>query len=320
MAQYALTFPLVPRRRLVGLAFGAMRSVRRGRGFDVAGSRPYRPGDDVRAIDWAASARLSAARGADEFIVRERFAEEAPRVVIVCDRRPEMALFPPGFPWLSKPAAIREIGTLIADSALKARGLVGYLDYACVEHPDPAMRTDAPFWRPPASQHEHWRLKESHLVFPYFHAPRANLTLAFRYLTELRRHLPAGSFVFVLSDFIEMPALDVWTETLELPWDIVPVVVQDPIWEQSFPDISGVTVPVVDAETGKRGTLRLTRSRAHELREAHERRHRDLLEEFATLGLEPVVVESAEEEAVLQSFLVWSDRRLEFRHQWATVA
>ena len=309
MAQYALTFPLVPRRRLVGLAFGAMRSVRRGRGFDVAGSRPYRPGDDVRAIDWAASARLSAARGADEFVVRERFAEEAPRVVIVCDRRPEMALFPPGFPWLSKPAAIREIGTLIADSVLKARGLVGYLDYACVEHPDPAIRTDAPFWRPPASQHEHWRLKESHLVFPYFHAPRANLTLAFRYLTELRRHLPAGSFVFVLSDFIEMPALDVWTETLELPWDIVPVVVQDPIWEWSFPALSGVVVPLADPATGRVVSVRLTRREAESRHRAHVERLERLADDFDSLDLQPVHVSTAEPDAILRAFLAWAEER-----------
>ena len=57
------TFQLVPRRRLMGLPHGTMRSVRRGRGTEVAGSRPYRPGDDIRTIDWASSARLSSARG-----------------------------------------------------------------------------------------------------------------------------------------------------------------------------------------------------------------------------------------------------------------
>ena len=72
-------------------------------GSDVAGSRPYHPGDDMRTIDWNASAKLSAARSSDEFLVREHYAEEAPRVVIVCDRRPEMELFPDELPWLSKP-------------------------------------------------------------------------------------------------------------------------------------------------------------------------------------------------------------------------
>ena len=41
------SFPLIPRRRVLGLAFGGLRSVRRGAGSDVAASRPYRPGDDV---------------------------------------------------------------------------------------------------------------------------------------------------------------------------------------------------------------------------------------------------------------------------------
>jgi hypothetical protein len=39
----AAVFPLVPRRRVVGLAFGGIRSVRRGNGSDIAGSRRYIP-------------------------------------------------------------------------------------------------------------------------------------------------------------------------------------------------------------------------------------------------------------------------------------
>ncbi len=81
-----------PRRRVLGLAFGGLHSQRRGQGSDVAGSRPYQPGDDVKRIDWNASARLSLARGSDEFIVREHYAEEAPRVVVLCDRRPTMGV------------------------------------------------------------------------------------------------------------------------------------------------------------------------------------------------------------------------------------
>ena len=116
-------FPLVPRRPLHGLELGPFRGVRRGVGSDPAGSRPYRPGDDVRTIDWGASARLSAARGAVEFVVRERFAELAPRVVLATDRRPGMALHAP--PWLPKPDVIAYAERLIADSAFRARGLVG---------------------------------------------------------------------------------------------------------------------------------------------------------------------------------------------------
>ena len=82
------TFPLVPRRRLVGLPFGDLPSRRRGHGSDVIGTRPYEIGDPVSTIDWFASARLSAATGRDEFIVRDHASDEAPRVALVCDRRP----------------------------------------------------------------------------------------------------------------------------------------------------------------------------------------------------------------------------------------
>src|SRR5262249_41751442 len=82
-------------------------------GADGAGSRPYRAGDDVRRIDWHASARLSAALDDDEFVVRELFAEEAVTVVVVRDRRPSMALHPPPSPWLDKAAALAEAESLI---------------------------------------------------------------------------------------------------------------------------------------------------------------------------------------------------------------
>ncbi len=126
----ARTFPLVPRRRFVGASFGRNRSVRRGQGDEVVGSRPYRPGDHVAWIDWAASARLSAARGTDEFVVREYLAQEAPRATIVVDRRPSLGLFGPDSPWLDKPAAVPRPAEAIAASAVAALGEVAYLDHA----------------------------------------------------------------------------------------------------------------------------------------------------------------------------------------------
>ena len=137
--------PLVPRQRLVGLSFGGLTSARRGQGSDVAGSRPYQPGDDVDAIDWNASARLSSARGSDEFVVREKFAEEAPHVVVVADRRPEMDAFPPHLPWVSKPLAMRHATEIVFDSALAIRGVAGYLDFG---------DGGEPFWKPPRAQRD----------------------------------------------------------------------------------------------------------------------------------------------------------------------
>lgn len=299
MPASGVTFPLAPRRRLIGLSFGGMRSARRGTGSDVAGSRPYRPGDDVDSIDWNATARLSAARDQDEFIVRERFADEAPRVVVLCDRRPEMSLFPDWLPWLSKPEAVRTATLMIADSTTAARGLGGYLDLAEGEI----------FWRPPRSQHEEWRLERRRP----FRAPEDNLTRALEHLFTLRPSLPAGSFVFVLSDFIVMPPEPVWLQALERRWDVVPVVVQDPTWERSFPDISGAAVPVVDPGTGTVSYLRLSRREAAERRERNERRWQRLHESLLFLDIEPVVLSSARPDEVLDAFMWWSEMRLHWR-------
>jgi uncharacterized protein (DUF58 family) len=300
-AQYEQTFPLIPRRRLIGLPFGAVYSARRGMGSDVASSRPYQPGDDVHSIDWNASARLSSALGRDEFIVREHFAEEAPRVVIVCDRRPGMALYPPSLPWLSKPDVMAEVGRQIADSTAKARGLVGYLDYAGGK--------PEPFWRPPHSQQEFWRVKESHLLWSSYRAPRDNLTQALYHLADSRRSLPPGSFVFILSDFLAPPPPETWATVLELRWEVVPVVIQDPTWEQSFPDLPSVVVPLADPATGQLKVVRLSRREARRRKAQNEARLERLLQEMRSFGLEPLLVATTDATEVNSCFLSWADLR-----------
>ena len=290
------TFPLIPRRRVLGLPFGGLHSVRRGIGSDVAGSRPYEPGDDMDRIDWNASARLSLARGSDEFIVREHYAEEAPRVVVVSDRRPSMSVFSDGWPWLHKPEAIRQAATLIGDSAVAARGLLGYFDEADGDV----------YWRPPRSERELGRLD---LDRP-FRAPEDTLARGLAHLARQRRDLPAGSFVFCLSDFLVHPSRDDWMWALERQWEIVPVVIQDPIWEQSFPDVSGAAVRFVDAESGRPAVAALTEREAGERREANERRRHELLRDLRALDMDPVLVSSHDVRDVFYSFLSWADQRL----------
>jgi uncharacterized protein (DUF58 family) len=299
-----VVFPLTPRRRLVGLSFGGMRSARRGTGSDIAGSRPYNSGDDMRAIDWAATARLSASRDEDAFIVRERFAEEAPRAVIVTDRRPEMSLYPAWLPWLSKPKAVRTASLMIADSTVAARGLSGYLDFA--DGPD------TPYWRPPRSQHDDWRSEPRRP----FRAPADTISRSLRHLLELRPPLLPGTFVFVLSDFIVEPDLELWLRAVERRWDLVPVVLQDPTWEQSFPDIGGVAVPVADPRTGRTTFLRMTRGEARAQRARNQERWDRLLRLFAELDLDSVLLTSSEATDILDEFVDWSEQRSYWRGRW----
>ena len=239
-----LTFPLVSRRRLIGLAFGSMHGARRGSGSDIAGSRPYVPGDDPHRIDWAASARLSAARASDEFVVREYLADEAPRVVVCVDRRPGMSLCPPGLPFLHKAEAADVAIALIEASVAESRGLVGRLEHE---------RPDLVGWCPPTSGRRSMVLAEHSL--PERSTPADAITGMFEFITIHRRQVPSASFVFVLSDFIEQTPLETWEWALDRGWDIVPVVVQDPVWEQRFPDVDRLVVPLV----GANGRTRLVR-------------------------------------------------------------
>jgi uncharacterized protein (DUF58 family) len=308
VSSHDLVFPLVPRQRLLGLPFGPMHSARRGLGSDVAGSRPYRPGDDVDAIDWYASARLSAAHAADEFVVRERFAEEGPRVVSVVDRRPSMSLYPEGSPWLSKPRAIEAVLAAVSASTFAARGFVGYLDVAEAAHPDLALRSPEPFWRSPQSQPAYRRLELEALADRPFHGDADGLEEAFAFLRDAGQ-LPRGTFVFVVSDFLAPPEDDVWAAALERGWDPVPVVVQDAVWERSFPDIGGVAVPVFDPATRRREILRVTSREAGRRREANEERFRRLLDSLGDFAIEPVVLSSSDPADVLEAFLEWADDR-----------
>ncbi|MGZ4334346.1 MAG: DUF58 domain-containing protein [Gaiellaceae bacterium] len=292
-------FPLVPRRRVIGLAFGGVRSARRGIGSDVASTRKYRPGDDVGWMDWASSAKLSAARGEDEFIVRERFADEAPRVVVLCDHRPSMSISSSQLRPLDKPRALFSALELIAQSAVAARSLTGYLDYAEGE----------PFWRPPRSEH---RAEPSTFERP-FDAPDDAVSQGLEFLGEHRRDLPTQAFVFVLSDFVVPPDLRVWQRALEHRWELVPVVIQDPLWERTFPDVGGVTIPYADPTTGRVVPVRLSLREADRRREQNEARWNGLVRDFRSLGIEPVGVTSHDIAGVLDSFLRWADLRLMWR-------
>jgi uncharacterized protein (DUF58 family) len=294
------TFPLIGRRRGVGLAGGTRRSAHRGDGYEIVSSRPYQRGDSMRSIDWKASARVSSARHSDDFIVREHFAEDSPRVVIVVDRRPSMGLFPRELPGLHKPAAVAAAGRMIVESALAAQGLPGYLDLA---------ELHAPAWLPPNGQQHASRIRERELERGHFSAAEDNLARCFRHLSRARLHVPPGSFVFVLSDFLALPSPSVWRMGASLGWDVVPVVVQDPRWEQSFPDVSGFALPLASPAGGELQLVRLTRREAAARREANQQRLARLLRTFAALELDPVLLSSDDRVEILSAFMRWHDLR-----------
>ena len=129
--------------------------------------------------------------------MRERYAEEAPRVVIVADRRPAMSLYPADHLALE---AGRDGRRRQSDRRQRreARGLIGYLDYASASAAVNSSM-EVPFWRPPHAQADFWRVKESHLHYPLYRAPEDTLEQAFAHLAPMRRSCPPSTFVFILS-------------------------------------------------------------------------------------------------------------------------
>ena len=296
----AAVFPLVPRRRVIGLAFGGVRSARRGVGSDVASTREYRPGDDVAWMDWAASARLSAARGSDEFIVRERFADEAPRVVVLGDRRPSMAIASSPFRQVDKPRAILTALELIGASAIAARSLTGL----------PRLRGGRAVLARPA--HRVARRAGDVRAELSRAAPtpcrRASSSSASTGATCRRR--PSSSSFPTSSS---RPTSACGQGALEHRWEIVPVMIQDPVWERSFPEIGGITVPYADPRNGRVYPVYVTEREAARLRDEHEARWDALVGDFRSLGIEPVAVHTHDYGEMLGAFLRWADLRQMWR-------
>ena len=289
------TFPLIPRRRVIGLAFGGIRSVRRGSGSDVAGSRQYVPGDNLAWIDWAASARLSAARDNDEFIVHEFFADEAPHVVMVADRRPSMGIRASPLRRLDKPEALLE--SLRADPRERAR------DAQPHRLPRPCRRRDDLA----AAAQRALRARRARSRGDPFDAPTDTVSRALEHLHEHRRELPTQTFVFVLSDFLVPPdeprvaagaRAPLGARARGHPGSCLGAVVP----RRRRPD-GAVRRPALRRRRAGLPDARRSRRPARGARGAPA----ELTRVFRSLGAEPVVVDSHEPGAILGAFLRWAD-------------
>jgi hypothetical protein len=183
-------------------------------------------------------------------------------------------------------------------SAMAARADVASLDYGDGE----------PYWLPPGRKDVPALVQERQSTAA-FDAGEDNLAEALSFLGQLRSDLPTGAFVFVLSDFLAPPSADAWLDAVAHGWDLVPVVIQDPVWEQSFPDVASVAVPVADPRSGRKELVRLSRREAHELRSRNERRLANLLAELVSLGLEPVLLGKSDPFEIDRAFIEWAELR-----------
>jgi uncharacterized protein (DUF58 family) len=108
-------------RRLDGIGPGHHRSIRLGEGIELADIREYVPGDDVRAIDWNATARTGRAH------VRVYDADRDTSALVVVDRSASMAF---GTAGRTKEGLARELVAALSVLVLRRGDRLGGLLYA----------------------------------------------------------------------------------------------------------------------------------------------------------------------------------------------
>ena len=222
------TFPLVPRRRLDRPAVRRPAEPpprARQRRDRHAAVRAGRSGLDDRLVRDARASRRRRAR--DEFVVREHAADEAPRVVLVADRRPAMGLYPVAAP-VAREAARRSPrrSQSIVASAAAARADVAALDFADGE----------PCWLPPRAPRPAVAGRRARPAPRRSTRRRTRSQRAFAFLGR-RRARPAGRHASSSSSRTSSRRRPPRRGSTRVGhgWDVVPVVIQDPVWEQSFP-------------------------------------------------------------------------------------
>lgn len=174
------------RREVSGEFAGAWASAFRGSGMDFEESRPYHPGDDVRQMDWNATARLR-----EPFVKRFR-EERGVLLLLLLDVSGSMGL---GSAGTTKALAGARVCALLAAAASRTRDRVGLVVF------DSGVRGVVP----PAGGDAHvFRVLRTAVAEAHRPAGGTALVPALRVARRLAgRH----SVVFILSDF-RGPAAD----------------------------------------------------------------------------------------------------------------
>jgi uncharacterized protein (DUF58 family) len=222
-------------RKIRNQRVGAYQSPLRGPGFDFDEHQPYRPGDDVRRIDWNVTARLGAP------FVRHTHAEREMNVMVVMDVSRSMAL---GSSAYSKREALTYITGSILFSAIADQINTGFMAFA-----DRVLLTA----RPKRTRGASWNVLQA----AWDLRPPGRKTLMIPAIRELATSLKRMSVVFVVSDFVTDDNVLESGELRQLAahHDVIAVVPEDRA-ERALPPGSGY-VRLRDLESGRRITVGL---------------------------------------------------------------
>jgi uncharacterized protein (DUF58 family) len=242
-------------RKIRNQRVGAYQSPLRGAGFDFDEHQAYRPGDDVRRIDWNVTARMGAP------FVRHTHAEREMNVIVAMDVSRSMAL---GSREHSKREALVYITGSILFSAISDQintGFVAFGDRVLMS--SPPKRSRAAAW---SVLEQCWALK-----------PSSRRTRMIPAIDHLMTSLKRMSVIFIVSDFVTDDDVLASPELAQLAakHDVIAVVPVDRA-ETELPSGSGY-VQLRDLESGRRVSVGLGR----QSRAAYAAAIRDRREELA---------------------------------------
>ncbi len=219
-----LELPVV--RRLDGLLQGDHKSPSRGDGLDLADLREYQFHDDVRRIDWNATARLGTP------YVRDYIEDREIPVWFVLDMSPSMMFEGVS---VSKHAVLMEFTTLMCRLMLSRGNRAGAMIFS--------GRVDRTI---PARGGRRQLLQIMNTVAAYRPSPGA--TDLKQVLKDAAIAIRRRSLIFVVSDFISTPGWENSLSLLAMRHDVIAVRLSDPL-ETRLPDLGLLTFQ--DAESGE---------------------------------------------------------------------
>jgi uncharacterized protein (DUF58 family) len=247
------------RREAGGLLPGAYTSAFRGGGIEFEESRPYAPGDDLRILDWNATARTG-----EPFV--KRFREERDQtLLLLLDVSASMRFAARG---PSKATLAAHTAALLAATASRARDAVGLIAF------DVTVRAEVPPARGPAHT---WRVIRALVECAGESAGETGLAVALA-RARARSRGRRRSMVFLLSDLRDeamRPGGAALTELSALArrHEVIAAILHNPL-EDELPDVG--TLRLSDPErAGRALVLRTGRARVRaEYRAAAAQRHR----------------------------------------------
>ena len=270
-------------RRLEGLLQGNYKSASRGDGLDLADLREYQFHDDVRRMDWNATARQGIP------YVREYLEDREIPVWLLLDMSPSMRFEGVS---VSKHAVLTEFATLICRLMLSRGNRAGAMIFS--------GRIDRTI---PARGGRLQLLQILNAISQ--HRPTQAATDLKQVLQDAGHVIRRRSLVFVVSDFISAEGWEKSLTTLAMRHDVVAVRLVDPL-ELRMPDLGFMTFQ--DAESGEQLFVD-TNSRAFQERFAAlaDARETALRGFFEKAGVD--VLELATQDEVMDALLHFADMR-----------